>query len=105
MHAKLTKPIRVNDGQVSLTYKFGQANCHGAYYRKAIVNFVCDRSAKAPSENSLIFVQETEQCVYIFELMTSLACSDRVRNLLQTSQILISVDRSSRARLQTPETL
>ncbi|XP_023236304.1 cation-independent mannose-6-phosphate receptor-like [Centruroides sculpturatus] len=61
-----------DDGVVQLIYESGKGNCHRKYNRSTVIIFTCDSStngAKGP-----IFLEEKEDCTYVFEWPTSLVC-------------------------------
>uniref|UniRef100_T1JC98 MRH domain-containing protein n=1 Tax=Strigamia maritima TaxID=126957 RepID=T1JC98_STRMM len=64
-----------NDGELSLEYSDGEANCHGQYSRSSIIKFKC-----APSElGTAVFVGESNNCSYVFLWETNLACAPVTR--------------------------
>eukprot|EP00911_Craspedida_sp_UC1_P002414 UC1_evm2s1801 len=60
------------DGALTLTYEGGKS-CHGQYERTTSIIFSCDKTSAA-DEPVLRFIEETADCIYRFEVATSLAC-------------------------------
>ncbi|XP_017311659.1 cation-independent mannose-6-phosphate receptor isoform X1 [Ictalurus punctatus] len=62
--------LTFDDGIIMINYTHGET-CHRIYQRSTAIMFSCDHS-KNPGKP--VFIRETEECTYLFEWRTALAC-------------------------------
>lgn len=62
------------EGVPRITYQHGDI-CHGIYERSTVLEFLCDDTA---GTGHPVFVNETDDCTYIFHWYSNLACLPRV---------------------------
>ncbi|XP_052808547.1 cation-independent mannose-6-phosphate receptor-like isoform X2 [Mya arenaria] len=69
---KANSSIMYSNGELTVTYLGGKANCHGQYERQTIIKFTCD--ASKDGTDGPIFIEESYNCKYVFEWPTHRAC-------------------------------
>lgn len=57
--------LNYQEGELTLTYTGGEANCHGHYERKTIIRFTCDVSKNGSDGNFAV------HCIYLLYLFLS----------------------------------
>jgi hypothetical protein len=65
-----------NEGVLYLNYSGGGKCHHGQYERNTIINFVC---MEGVGDGRPVFVDETDDCTYMFSWHTELVCEEKVR--------------------------
>ncbi|XP_048841603.1 cation-independent mannose-6-phosphate receptor [Brienomyrus brachyistius] len=65
-----TQNITYDDGFLMINYTRGDI-CHKIYQRSTTIVFICDHSKSIGSPE---FIKETDDCVYLFQWHTALAC-------------------------------
>lgn len=69
---KVNREIKYTGGQLTLTYEDGKGHCHGKFNRTTVITFLCDHSTYGTAGPT--FINETNECTYMFEWSTVLAC-------------------------------
>ncbi|XP_071800837.1 cation-independent mannose-6-phosphate receptor-like [Asterias amurensis] len=69
--------LSYSDGELTLTYKWGDICDHNGFQRTSIISFECNQTASDSGKGSPVFVTETE-CSYFFEWQTKYACLDHL---------------------------
>ena len=68
----MNSTLEYDDGAVTLEYQGGAACHNGAYNRSTSIVFICNQTADG--SQGPYFVEERDDCSYIFEWQTSLVC-------------------------------